>query len=48
VKVPHEEELRLIGTLEPLLEKFQRLDLPGSYYHGHDVRLSIVSINQFV
>ncbi|KAK1610552.1 hypothetical protein QYE76_034225 [Lolium multiflorum] len=42
VKVPHEEELRLIGTLEPLLEKFQRLDLPGSYYHGHDAFVNFI------
>jgi hypothetical protein len=38
VKVSPDEELRLIGTLEPLLEKFQRFDLPGSYADGHNVR----------
>lgn len=36
VKVSHEEELRLLGALEPMWEKFQRLHLPGSYSDLHD------------
>ncbi|KAM0867475.1 hypothetical protein ACQ4PT_041981 [Festuca glaucescens] len=36
VNVSPDEELRLVRTLEPLLEKFQRLHLPGSYYDGHN------------
>ena len=39
MKVSHEEELRLLGALEPMWEKFQRLHLPGSYSDLHDVRL---------
>ncbi|XP_047050282.1 uncharacterized protein LOC124655427 [Lolium rigidum] len=42
VKVSPDEELRLIGTLEPLLEKFQRLDLPGSYADGHNAFVNLI------
>ncbi|KAM0834654.1 hypothetical protein ACQ4PT_063453 [Festuca glaucescens] len=42
VKVSPGEELRLIGTLEPLLEKFQRLHLPGSYADGHNAFVNLI------
>ncbi|KAM0906171.1 hypothetical protein ACQ4PT_016867 [Festuca glaucescens] len=42
VKVSPDEELRLIGTLEPLLEKFQRLHLPGSYADGHNAFVNLI------
>ncbi|KAM0867467.1 hypothetical protein ACQ4PT_041979 [Festuca glaucescens] len=42
VKVSSDEELRLIGTLEPLLEKFHRLHLPGSYSDGHNAFVNLI------
>ncbi|KAM0867477.1 hypothetical protein ACQ4PT_041982 [Festuca glaucescens] len=42
VKVSPGEELRLIGTLEPLLEKFQRLHLPGSYADDHNAFVNLI------
>ncbi|XP_037462831.1 ubiquitin thioesterase otubain-like isoform X1 [Triticum dicoccoides] len=42
VKVSHEEELRLLGALEPMWEKFQRLHLPGSYSDLHDAFVGFI------
>ncbi|KAM0867474.1 hypothetical protein ACQ4PT_041981 [Festuca glaucescens] len=42
VNVSPDEELRLVRTLEPLLEKFQRLHLPGSYYDGHNAFVNLI------
>uniref|UniRef100_R7WF28 Ubiquitinyl hydrolase 1 n=1 Tax=Aegilops tauschii TaxID=37682 RepID=R7WF28_AEGTA len=42
VKVSHEEELRLLGALEPMWEKFQRLHLPGSYSDLRDAFVGFI------
>ncbi|XP_044440974.1 uncharacterized protein [Triticum aestivum] len=42
VKVSHEEELRLLGALETMWEKFQRLRLPGSYSDLRDAFVGFI------
>ncbi|KAE8807370.1 hypothetical protein D1007_16428 [Hordeum vulgare] len=42
VKVSHEEELRLLAALEPMWEKFQRLQLPGSYSDLHNAFVGFI------
>uniref|UniRef100_A0ACD6AHZ8 Uncharacterized protein n=1 Tax=Avena sativa TaxID=4498 RepID=A0ACD6AHZ8_AVESA len=42
VKASPDEELRLLSTLEPMLEKFQRLNLPGSYADGYNAFVGLI------
>uniref|UniRef100_A0A8R7V3D9 ubiquitinyl hydrolase 1 n=1 Tax=Triticum urartu TaxID=4572 RepID=A0A8R7V3D9_TRIUA len=42
VKVSHEEEVRLLGALEPMWEKFQRLHLPDSYSDLRDAFVGFI------
>lgn len=42
VKASPDEELRLLGALEPILGKFQRLNWPDSYSDGHNAFVGFI------